>query len=411
MDFILEVNKIDFGNILAHFTNAEASETRPEIDKALCFAFLRHGIPQNNPPFDGLRQYESIVPPFVACIAQLRENWRQELTSGEEIRDAVRIHSGCSEEELDNFESAMRVRTALDEWSLPSQFRLLYRLFNGQELGCNGPLFGRVSVYDTIVQPFLLDLNAITRLINVQEGRSEADLFRKGYFPLVVSNFRMQGRLCQYLCDPESGKVFTPRRDVQRDEYKGAFLIADSILDLFRHSVELVCDTVARLRAGEKMDTISGFQNPVFQRQGVFTVSVRTAFLHHESGTNPPMFHYAYQVAQEMDSDGDEALSMKLERRYWKIDNLKGDIDEVDGPGVIGKYPVLRPGAFHKYASRTSFSVPSGEMSGFFTYQRLAPPFQHKMLRVPLFKLDAPKVDESMGTSGVDQIGQFKLVN
>ena len=30
-----------------------------------------------------------------------------------------------------------------------------------------------------------------------------------------------------------------------------------------------------------------------------------------------------------------KAESMQLERRYWKIDDLEGNIDEVDGPGKI----------------------------------------------------------------------------
>ena len=48
---------------------------------------------------------------------------------------------------------------------------------------------------------------------------------------------------------------------------------------------------------------------------------------------------------------------MQLERRYWKIDDLSGNIDEVDGPGVIGQYPKLFPGTYHSYASRTSFQA------------------------------------------------------
>ena len=103
---------------------------------------------------------------------------------------------------------------------------------------------------------------------------------------------------------------------------------------------------------GEVLDTISGFRNPVHKVQEDFTVSVRTACLYHESGTNPTSFHYAYEISQTMKRGADPAQSMKLQRRYWKIDNLAGDVDEVDGPGVIGQFPVLRPGARHTYASR-----------------------------------------------------------
>ena len=34
---------------------------------------------------------------------------------------------------------------------------------------------------------------------------------------------------------------------------------------------------------------------------------------------------------------GDSKESMRLERRYWKIDSLNDHIDEVDGPGKTSK--------------------------------------------------------------------------
>lgn len=72
-----------------------------------------------------------------------------------------------------------------------------------------------------------------------------------------------------------------------------------------------------------------------------------------------------------MRSDAPHSSSMRLQRRYWKIDDLAGNVDEVDGPGVIGQHPVLTPGKNHTYASRTSFATPEGLMSGFFTYCKL----------------------------------------
>jgi F-box protein 3 len=90
----------------------------------------------------------------------------------------------------------------------------------------------------------------------------------------------------------------------------------------------------------------------VTNTQDEFGVSVRTAFLVHDSGTNPVSYHYAYEISQSMEKTGLPENSMILNRRYWKIDNLQGDVDEVDGPGVIGEYPILKPGVIHTYASR-----------------------------------------------------------
>ena len=61
--------------------------------------------------------------------------------------------------------------------------------------------------------------------------------------------------------------------------------------------------------------------------------------------------------------------------------------------GVIGEYPILKPGSFHKYCSRTSFEVERGEMGGFFTYRKL-----HKnrsfLLHTPKFTLQVPPMIE-----------------
>ena len=94
------------------------------------------------------------------------------------------------------------------------------------------------------------------------------------------------------------------------------------------------------------MADVCGFINPVTKRTGPFEVTVRVAFLYNESSINPPHFHYGYEITQRMDKSGlifqivsflfvlgDLNESMRLERRYWKIDSLNNHIDEVDGPG------------------------------------------------------------------------------
>ena len=152
----------------------------------------------------------------------------------ETIRTALSLQSGCSEGDLNELENEIREMTEEQDWTLPLEFRLLYRVFNGQPLGMIDernvqPLFGKVTVYDTIIAPYLLQLDSIRKLIGVQHGRSESDFLGKGYLPIAVSSFRVQGRLIQYYCDTNSGKIFTPRRDVRRDEFKGAFVISKSV--------------------------------------------------------------------------------------------------------------------------------------------------------------------------------------
>ena len=107
-----------------------------------------------------------------------------------------------------------------------------------------------------------------------------------------------------------------------------------------------------KCKKGEKLADVCGFINPVTKRTGPFEVTVRVAFLYNESSIIPPHFHYGYEITQRMDKSGlefqgtgflihfnlgDSKESMRLERRYWKIDSLNDHIDEVDGPGKTSK--------------------------------------------------------------------------
>lgn len=39
-----------------------------------------------------------------------------------------------------------------------------------------------------------------------------------------------------------------------------------------------------------------------------------------------------------MSKDALPEKACQLDSRYWKITNAKGDVEEVQGPGVVGKY-------------------------------------------------------------------------
>src|SRR3546814_11179655 len=49
---------------------------------------------------------------------------------------------------------------------------------------------------------------------------------------------------------------------------------------------------------------------------------------------------------------------MQLVSRHWRITDGKGEVSVVDGEGVVGEQPVLRPGASHDYVSGCPLSTP-----------------------------------------------------
>ena len=73
--------------------------------------------------------------------------------------------------------------------------------------------------------------------------------------------------------------------------------------------------------------------------------------------------HYAftYQVVIENQSKD----SVQLNSRHWEIFDSLNNVEVVDGEGVIGKKPVLKPGEKHNYSSGCLLSSPIGAMRGF----------------------------------------------
>ena len=56
--------------------------------------------------------------------------------------------------------------------------------------------------------------------------------------------------------------------------------------------------------------------------------------------------------------------SCKLANRHWIITDGNFATENVSGPGVIGKYPEMYPGAIFEYASCCPLSTSTGQMGG-----------------------------------------------
>jgi ApaG protein len=61
--------------------------------------------------------------------------------------------------------------------------------------------------------------------------------------------------------------------------------------------------------------------------------------------------------------------TVQLLTRHWMVSDASGLIDEVRGPGVVGKQPTLAPGESFEYTSGWPLSSPFGILEG--TYQMI----------------------------------------
>lgn len=75
---------------------------------------------------------------------------------------------------------------------------------------------------------------------------------------------------------------------------------------------------------------------------------------------------HAYRVTIE--NLGDETV--QLLRRHWHIWDSTGILREVEGEGVIGLQPTLKPSDIHQYVSGCPLKTDIGKMSGKYIMQR-----------------------------------------
>lgn len=114
------------------------------------------------------------------------------------------------------------------------------------------------------------------------------------------------------------------------------------------------------------------------------SVSVQPFYLEEQSAPEEDRFVWAYRV--NIANRGIETV--QLLRRHWRITDRLGRLQEVEGPGVVGEQPVLKPGESFEYTSGCPLPTPSGIMVG--TYQMTTTGGEQFDIDVPAFSLDSP---------------------
>lgn len=114
------------------------------------------------------------------------------------------------------------------------------------------------------------------------------------------------------------------------------------------------------------------------------TVTAEPQFLPEHSEPMDDHFVWAYTI--KVENRGAETV--QLLNRYWRITDDLGQTQEVQGAGVIGEQPVLKPGETFRYTSGTALTTPSGLMFG--KYEMETPVGERFEIDIPAFSLDSP---------------------
>ena len=114
-------------------------------------------------------------------------------------------------------------------------------------------------------------------------------------------------------------------------------------------------------------------------------ISVETTFEGTFYKNYKVQFAFGYRITIENQSKD----SVQLNSRHWEILDALNNVETVDGEGVIGKKPVLRPGESHTYNSGCLLTSPFGAMGGYYNMVNFATTKKFKVA-IPTFKLSAP---------------------
>lgn len=97
--------------------------------------------------------------------------------------------------------------------------------------------------------------------------------------------------------------------------------------------------------------------------------------------------HFAFGYVVTISNQSKD--SVQLMARHWKIKDALNVPETVDGEGVIGKKPVLKPGESHTYSSGCLLTSPFGSMEGFYQMVNFTTTRKFRV-KIPTFKLSAP---------------------
>ncbi|MDB6162887.1 MAG: apaG [Xanthomonadaceae bacterium] len=117
----------------------------------------------------------------------------------------------------------------------------------------------------------------------------------------------------------------------------------------------------------------------------VFHIDVATRYLDEQSEPDQDRYVFAYTV--HIRNNG--SVPARLLGRHWVITDANGHVQEVNGEGVVGEQPWLRPGEDFSYTSGAVLETHLGTMQG--SYEMIADDGTRFEAPIPAFTLSVPR--------------------
>ncbi len=113
-------------------------------------------------------------------------------------------------------------------------------------------------------------------------------------------------------------------------------------------------------------------------------IQVDPEYIPHRSDPTKPLYVFSYHITITNESKEE----VQLVSRYWHIMDATGQVEEIRGPGVVGKKPKLKSGESFQYTSFCPLLTEFGVMHG--AFQMVRPTRDMFDAQIKPFKLAVP---------------------
>nr|XP_033784549.1 F-box only protein 3 isoform X1 [Geotrypetes seraphini] len=325
------------------------------------------------------KEYYLDLGRYIQHYATLKKAWNDlETYLGQRCpRMISSLKDGVQEEDLNAMEDQISCK-------LPDDYRCSFRIHNGQKLVVPG-LMGSMALSNHYRSEDLLDID--TALGGFQQ--------RMGLKHCLPLTFCIHTGLSQYMAlESVEGRtqyeIFyqCPDQMARNPSAIDMFIAGTSFSDWFTTYVNNVVTGGYPIIRDQIFRYVH--DKECVATTGDITVSVSTSFLPELSSVHPPHYFFTYRIRIEMSKNAFPEKACQLDSRYWRIMNAKGDVEEVQGPGVVGEFPKITPGKVYEYTSCTTFSTTSGYMEGYYTFHRLNNKDEVFNITIPRFHMVCP---------------------
>ena len=106
-----------------------------------------------------------------------------------------------------------------------------------------------------------------------------------------------------------------------------------------------------------------------------------------ENQSDPYAGRYAFAYTIQISNHGPDPV--QLLSRHWYITDARDQVQEVEGPGVVGLQPTIEPGETFQYSSGAIIKTETGAMHG--SYRMVTGDGESFDAPIPMFLLAPPR--------------------